>query len=123
MSTLKLMLRDNRAAFQPGEAIEGGAFWQLDAPAKAVEVRLFWYTRGKGTEDVSVVERVRFENPQPQESRKFQFTLPASPWSFSGKLISLLWAIELVAEPSKESERLDIVVSPTQQEILLHKSR
>ena len=62
-------------------------------------MRLFWYTRGKGTEDVGLVDTVAFPNPQTTDQRTFRFALPEAPYSFSGKLISIIWAIELILEP------------------------
>jgi hypothetical protein len=121
MSTLKIATRDNRLSFRPGEEIGGAVAWQLEKPPKAVEVRLFWFTRGKGTSDVKVVQRLRFESPKLEEARLFQFKAPAEPYSFSGKLISLIWALELVVEPGNAAERLEIVVSRGGEEIVLHK--
>jgi hypothetical protein len=121
MSQLKLGLRDNRTAFRPGEEIVGAAGWQLDRPPKSVEVRLFWYTCGKGTQDVGVVDTVRFEQPQREEARPFRFIAPAEPYSFTGKLITLVWALELVVKPGDESARLELTISPTGQPIVLHR--
>lgn len=45
--------------------------------------------------------------------------LPADPYSFSGTLISLVWALEVVAEPGGAAGRIDVVVSPTGNEIRL----
>jgi hypothetical protein len=47
-----------------------------------------------------------------EDARSFRFRLPESPYSFSGKLISLTWALELVAEPSKELARQEITLAP-----------
>ena len=44
---------------------------------------------------------------------------PEAPHSFSGALISLIWAVELLVEPGGLSERIEITVSPTGEEILL----
>lgn len=120
MSELKILLRDERLNYRPGETIEGVAGWRLDQPPKGVELRLFWFTRGKGTEDVGVVNSMNFSSPQPEEGRKFSFTLPPDPWSFSGQLVSVIWALELVAQPGNHSTRVEIVVSPTGREIQLH---
>jgi hypothetical protein len=122
MNELKILLRDERRNFCVGEGVEGVAGWRLEKLPASVEVRLFWFTRGKGTEDVGVVSRMRFDAPQQEEGRKFTFTLPAEPWSFSGQLISLIWALELVAEPGGHTARVELVVSPTGQEILLHQN-
>ena len=118
---VKIGTRDSRTEFRPGEEISGAVGWQLTQPPKSVEVRLFWYTRGKGTEDVSVVDTVRFDNPKQEEARPFSFTAPAGPYSFSGKLISLIWALELVTEPGNESARLDLTISPTGKEVVLNR--
>lgn len=121
MSELRILVRDERRSFRPGETLEGVAGWRLDQEPKSVELRLFWFTRGKGTEDVGVVNQLNFPEPQLEEGRKFSFTLPAEPFSFSGQLISLIWALELVVEPGELSTRVEIIVSPTSQEILLHR--
>lgn len=121
MNELRIQLRDERRNFRPGETIEGAAGWRLAATPGSVELRLFWFTRGKGTEDVGVVNLVRFDAPQLEEARPFSFTLPAEPFSFSGELVSVIWALELVVEPGEHATRVEVVVSPTGQEILLHK--
>lgn len=121
MSTLKIGTYENKTQYRPGEEVAGRALWMLDEPPKAVEVRLFWYTEGKGTQDVELIDSVRFDRPSERGEEDFRFTLPGEPYSFSGKLISLIWALELVALPSDETERLPITVSPTGHEIFLHK--
>jgi hypothetical protein len=120
MNELEIMLRDERRNFRPGETLEGTAVWRLDTPPKSIELRLFWFTRGKGTEDVGVVNKLRFDAPQLTEGRDFSFTLPAEPFSFSGELISLIWGLELVVEPGSHSTRVELVMSPSGEEILLH---
>jgi hypothetical protein len=105
--------------FKPGEAINGTAGWFLDDDADAVEVRLFWFTSGKGTRDVEVVGRFHIGQPERNGNRSFSFQVPAGPYSFSGALITLTWAIELVALPSGETERLDLVIGPRPVEVEL----
>jgi hypothetical protein len=118
MTELHLDLADDRRAFKPGESVEGRVSWNVDG-ATSAEVRLFWYTRGKGTEDVGLVDTVAFPNPQATDQRTFRFTLPEAPYSFSGKLISILWAIELIVEPGSSVERREIVVSPSGREVVV----
>ncbi len=118
MNALKIALQENRTRFCPDETIAGVAAWMLEKEPQTVELRLFWFTRGKGTQDVQVVETVRFDQPKAEESRPFQLALPAAPYSFSGKLISLIWALELVVNAG-EAERLELTLSPTGQEIQL----
>jgi hypothetical protein len=119
MERLAIEIQNGANAFLPGEVVEGTVSWQLDQPAVTVELRLFWYTQGKGDQDVGVVFAVPFANPGLQGSRAFRISLPDGPFSFSGKLISLVWALELVAEPGPRASRTEITVSPTRMEILI----
>jgi hypothetical protein len=109
---------DNRTAWRPGETVELSAMWALRQPPGMLEARLFWYTRGKGTEDLEVVASQPVSHPAAAGEYRFRFTLPLEPWSFSGKLITLGWAFELVAD--KQSARWDFALGPEGREILLH---
>lgn len=119
MSWIQVETRDGATSFRPGDDVEGTVRWRFDAPPRSLDVRLFWYTEGKGDQDVGIVEALPLAAPAAEEHRAFRFRLPAGPFSFSGKLISLLWAIEAVAEPGDEVGRVDLVVSPTGEEIHL----
>ena|SRR5437879_6330390 len=119
MNELRIDTREGRKDFEPGDELNGTAVWKLDQQLRAIELRLFWFTRGKGTEDAGVVETVRFDRPMTEERRSFRFRLPEAPYSLSGKLISIVWALELVADPSKEVVRLEITVAPGGREVRL----
>jgi hypothetical protein len=119
MSLLQVEIRDGYTSFRPGDVVEGTVSWQLEPGPAEVEARLFWYTRGKGDQDVGVVEMLPYANPAPTDRRPFRFRLPEGPYSFSGKLISLVWAIEAVAQPGDVAGRAEITVSPTGDEIHL----
>ena len=108
-----------RVAFVPGEELRGAVEWELAKAAQRIEVRLFWYTRGKGTTDVQVVKVQRVDAPPLRGRHDFRFVLPEEPYSFSGKLISLVWAIEAIAEPGERTTRLELVVAPEGREIQL----
>ena len=112
---------DNRAThFSPGEAIGGTIQWnQLNKSPEKIDIRLIWYTMGKGDTDNQIVDAHVVENSQDQGEERFSFSAPGRPYSFSGKLISLVWAIEVVALPSRESERVEFEISPTRDQIVL----
>ena len=120
MIELEIRTRDNTTSFLPGESLAGQVSWMSDSPPGLIELRLFWRTEGKGTNDIQVVERVSFSNPRRQETHDFLFQLPDAPYSFSGKLISLIYALELTVISTDETERLDIIISPTKSEIALY---
>lgn len=122
MSSLEIQLENGSSTFRPGEEISGKVTWVLDNPAFALELSLFWRTEGKGTQDIGIAETVRFENPGTFGTQEFSIAAPAGPYSFSGKLISILWALELACEKGKESVRRDVVISPMGSEILCTES-
>ena len=118
MTYLRIQIEGNKTAFAPGETVSGTASWQTDTPA-SIEVRLFWYTQGKGTRDVGFVNSSALQQPAREGSHRFEFVLPDGPYSFSGKLISLGWALEIVSQPSGESDHVDLVVSPAGSEVII----
>ena len=119
MDLIELRTDGDRTAYDPGETISGTVSWRLGAPAQGVEVRLFWYTRGKGTTDVQVAKAQHFDSAGASGNRPFRFVLPEEPYSFSGKLISLIWALEAVVQPGDRSQRLELVVGPGAAEVVL----
>ena len=119
MHTLSIQLEQDKTVFRPGDVVAGTVRWQLEDQARQVELRLLWYTQGKGDEDAGLVETMTFAQPGLSDQRSFRFTLPSAPYSFSGSLISLTWALELSTRPGDNCERREITVSPTCREILL----
>jgi len=112
-------IADGQHAFAPGERLAGSVRWRLPDDPAWVALRLYWRTEGKGTQDVDVVTEERFEAPGRDDRRPFDFPLPEGPYSFSGKLITLVWGLELVAEPGGAVAQTDLVISPTGAELRL----
>jgi hypothetical protein len=102
---------------KPCELLELLAQWSLPSSPTSLEARLFWFTRGKGTQDVGVVATEVVPAPGAQGTHRVRFTLPEAPYSFSGQFISLIWAVELVAD--KTAVRWEFVLAPEGREILL----
>ncbi len=119
MSQLAIAFDDESRAFEPGAAIRGRALWLCEPPPTSIEVRLFWRTQGKGDTDLEVVDVVHIETTDAAGEQAFAFTAPRRPWSFSGKLVSLIWALEIVALPREDSERFDITIAPQGREVIL----
>ena len=123
MGELKIEISDDTTAFTPGQSIQGTIQWNLEENPESLELSLFWHTIGKGTKDISVVERLKLDNPGSFDKKQFSFKLPQGPYSFSGKLISLIWALELTSCPGDQTVRKEITVSHTGREILLDQSQ
>jgi hypothetical protein len=112
MSWVEIATAEHRTTFGPGQAIEGSVAWSLpEEPPTSAELRLFWYTEGKGDQDVGVVEVVPFAQPGPSDRRSFRVRAPATgPLSFEGTLITLRWALELIVEPGPHVARLELAL-------------
>ncbi len=108
---LRIELADHRDVFRPGETVRGTFSWSLsDRPAE-LEVRLFWYTQGKGTQDMTIVNTRHIDAPRMAGRETFAFELPQGPYTMHGKLISILWALELVAGGATDAARTPLILS------------
>lgn len=103
----------------PGSTVSGTVEWALDRAPEALELRLFWYTEGRGDRDAGVARSLRIASPGAAGSQPFALDLPSGPYSFSGRLVSLVWALELVVSPGDAVARCEIVVSPSNGEVLI----
>ncbi len=117
MGELRVDLDGERTVFRPGERIRGTASWRLDEPPEEFELRLFWFTEGKGDQDVGVVETQALGAAGTFGELEFDFTAPEAPLSFSGQLITLIWAVELVANPGGLAGRRNLVIAYGDREI------
>lgn len=109
-----------KTAFSPSGEVTGKIIWATGPTNNTLELRLFWFTEGRGTQDIQVVDQLVYDtSSRHQGDEDFVLHLPQSPPSFSGQLISLQWALEAVAIQQGDSERADITVSQTGQEITL----
>ena len=117
--SIQIQVDEGRTAFRPGEMISGSISWSLPVAPAQVTLELFWTTRGKGTVDSEVVQSVQIKHPAAAAEQRFELKTPNSPYSFSGKLVSLLWGLRLIIHPSQEQAQVNLTISPTGAEINL----
>ncbi len=103
--------------FTPGERIRGRVRWDPDPAARSAHLRLLWFTQGKGDRDVGIAGDLPLDQPAAGGERVFEFIAPTSPPSFSGRLVSVLWALELTLQPSGLVHRTNLTISPTGHEL------
>ena len=84
-----------------------------------MELRLFWTTFGVGIPESKVVQAVTFERLLTFDSRPFKFNLPAFPYSYRGKLMSLSWVLEATLFPSRRTVRKHFIMGPEGKEVVL----
>ena len=120
MSLLNIQLANPDRCYAPGEAVAGRVDWKaLPADSDSIEIRLIWFTRGKGTRDFEVVESMTVDTPTTAGETGFQFIAPRYPNSISGKLISVVWAVEVIVFPGHEAENHELIISPTRQPLTI----
>jgi hypothetical protein len=118
---IDLTLTDNKLAYLPGEAITGTLSWQCEKELEAIELRLCWKTSGKGSTDNGMADSLLLKQPQTHGNMPFELHFPSGPYSFSGKLISISWYIEVVADPTSAGRSTKyLTMSPTGKELGLH---
>jgi hypothetical protein len=87
-----------RASFEPGARLAGSVTWSAGEPIRGIGLTLLWYTAGKGDEDVVVVSKTSLDASGAAGRQSFELALPDFPWSFSGELVSLVWAVEAAVD-------------------------
>ena len=117
--TLVVSLDEADALFRPGDTVSGQIEWAFDRAPDSLTLRLFWYTEGRGDRDVGLAAELSLDTPGAVGSQRFDLDLPSGPYSFSGRLVSLIWALELIASPGDLTEKVEILVSPGDGEIEL----
>lgn len=105
--------------YAPGTTLTGTVHWQDDGTDHTLMVSLLWYTEGRGTEDVSIIHQVKVDAAAPSGQAPFTLDLPGFPWSFSGTLISLKWAVEASLEPGGAIDRTAVTIAPDGQEVII----
>ena len=107
-----LLIDVPKNTFQPTEIICGKILWAVPQPPKEVILTLGWATQGRGTVDEEIESELTWVTSELAGEEPFEFQLPASPYSFSGQLISLRWFLQLSTRKGKHMTDFDIVVSP-----------
>ena len=120
--SMEIILADKNACFAPGQALDGDLVWNFPKAPRWLELRLFWYTEGKGTQDVSVVARQRMDHPSANGKQSFHFSAPHHPPSCSGSLVTIRWALELVSQDRQPPPMVRLVIAPHAREIILRKA-
>lgn len=117
---LEIVLKDNRKRFLPFEVIEGKIKYDLNRPSKEIAVDLVWTTMGKGTTDNYRADTAVISTMGSNRGEgHFRLNAPAGPYSFSGKLVSIIWMISCGTEDDKEIAEKEIIISPVGREVVV----
>ena len=115
---IELKLDKSPPHYDIAEPITGELIWnEMNVRCDLMELRLLWYTSGKGDRDLEVVAKIAVMKPDASGRQRFHFDPPGGPYSFSGTLISVVWAIEAVTIPLSESQITEFTLAPSGNEI------
>lgn len=118
MSFVRIHL--DRNELEPGSELTGTVEWDtVNQQPDLLLISLLWYTEGKGTEDSATVDQQEIPSPMISGRQAFSFRLPREPWSFSGTLISLIWAVEAKLEGTGLFESASFISAPEGREVRL----
>lgn len=106
-----------KTEFHLGETIDGEVRWLGLNEIDSLDIRLIWYTEGKGDRDFQVVASQEIRSPASEGQATFSFTAPNYPASCSGKLVSIRWAIEVVELPGINAQSTKLVISTNGKEV------
>ncbi len=101
-------------AVEPGDPITGTVTWSGATPSVVVTLR--WETRGKGDLDSNVIGKATIPAPGVVAVR-FALTAPHQPFSFSGKLISIIYLLTAAVAGGETTQEL--VIAPGGKEVVL----
>ncbi|MDD5597684.1 MAG: hypothetical protein PHV82_07050 [Victivallaceae bacterium] len=118
MDKISLMLRDGRTSYRPGGKIRGEVEWDLSRDVRDITINIFWYTGGVGDQDSEAAVSEKIDMPMQNGRRSFEMELPMAPYSYSGRITSLKWAVEAsVSDEVKDVKEFSI--TPDNREIVL----
>jgi len=117
--TAQLDITLDQSAYAPGETLTGTVRWNNPENPRKLTLVVGWYTSGKGSTD----SKIEFEEYWPTSeltgSKRFEFELPPSPYSFAGTLIELTWYVEARLEVRKVRKRTHFNLAPNRELVRL----
>lgn len=96
----------------PGDSLVFTLARDKSASPEPLSVQLGWFTEGRGTADADVVWSEQLPALAPGAERSFEIPLPTAPWSFSGKLVSVSWRLEVLDAKRRPLVAVPLVVAP-----------
>jgi hypothetical protein len=83
VSWIEIGLEGGRTGYRPGDEVVGGVAWAIEdgEPPESAEVRLVWFTRGKGDVDSALVASAELPSPGRLDRRELSLRLPEGPYT------------------------------------------
>ena len=104
-----LKIKNDKNKFLPGDGIQGEVTFRLPCTPAKIVVNLYWFT--DGTES-NIMQELEFFPADSFGTLPFEFKLPVTPYSYSGKLFSISWEIEAYSVSPEERCACPFIMSP-----------
>lgn len=105
---LKVTRKTLRCA--PSSALTVEVRWAQPAPPGRITARFTWRTEGKGDSDTGEGTSASVAAPTASGHAELRIVAPDGPLTFHGRLLSVLWTLELTG--GGETLELPVVVAP-----------
>ena len=119
MDKISIELKDGKTSYNPGEKIRGELEWELAQEVPEITINIFWYTEGIGEQDSELAKTEVIKAPLQNDRQNFEIDLPMAPYSYSGQITALKWAIEATAMKDKVKDVKEFSMAPGNREIIL----
>jgi hypothetical protein len=119
MDKISIQLKDGKISYQPGEKLRGELEWNLTQEVNDITINIFWYTEGAGDQDSEIAVTETIKMPLKSDRQSFEIELPIAPYSYSGQITSLKWAIEASTLQEKVKDVKEFSMTPGNKEIIL----
>ena len=103
----------------PGETMVFTLARDSSAKAGPLTVQLGWFTEGRGTRDAAIAWSEEIPGLAPGTDQTFEVVLPETPWSFSGKLVSISWRLEVLDAKRQPLVAISLLIAPGGQLVTL----
>ena len=119
MDKISIELKDGKTSYNPGEKIRGKLEWELAQEVPEITINIFWYTEGIGEQDSELAKTEVIKAPLQNDRQNFEIDLPMAPYSYSGQITALKWAIEATAMKDKVKDVKEFSMTPGNREVIL----
>lgn len=111
INTKPVLIEVDRINIAAGSTISGVVKWQSIEQSEPLELRLSWHTEGRGTMDRKIIYQQALPIVTHLQSHRFSIKAPEGPYSFTGRLIELIWTISCVSKKGKVLDSTQLYLS------------
>src|SRR5262245_10729919 len=118
--SITIVLKGSTNQYRPEQKIYGTVHWNLPQSSEQIELSLLWYTIRPGPLEhlrlvgggSTMVDSLLIQSPLQIASQDFEFSIPIGPYTYTGKLFSIIWGVLAVSKPDNTKSSIHLTVHP-----------